>query len=126
MNAFTTPTAEGGTRVDLEHRHLERHGAGGAQMRTAVDSECGWGGRPAAALRGASKSRSKRILGALGTQARSLLLIPADYGIPFNVGPSAYSNSYECSLPLMRIVILPLMPDSSPVPESGTTVTSMT
>ena len=39
-----TPTPDGGTRVDLEHRHLERLGAGGASMRTAVDSEGGWGG----------------------------------------------------------------------------------
>jgi len=38
-----TPTPDGGTRVDLEHRHLERLGAGGASMRTAVDSEGGWG-----------------------------------------------------------------------------------
>jgi len=38
-------TPEGaGTRVDLERRHLDRHGAGAAAMRTAVDSPNGWGG----------------------------------------------------------------------------------
>jgi uncharacterized protein YndB with AHSA1/START domain len=37
-----TPTAEGGTRVDLEHRRFERMGAGGATMRAGVDSPGGW------------------------------------------------------------------------------------
>jgi uncharacterized protein YndB with AHSA1/START domain len=39
-----TPTEDGGTRVDLEHRHLERHGAGASSMRTAIDADGGWGG----------------------------------------------------------------------------------
>ena len=32
------------SRVDLEHRHLDRHGADGGAIRTAIDSPSGWGG----------------------------------------------------------------------------------
>ena len=35
----------------------------------------------------------------------------------------AYSNAYECLPASISIVILPEIPDNSPLPESGTTVT---
>jgi uncharacterized protein YndB with AHSA1/START domain len=33
---------EGHTRVELEHRHIDRHGEGWEQMRSAVGSNDGW------------------------------------------------------------------------------------
>ena len=43
-----TPEAGGSTRVDLEHRHLERHGASASQVHTGVGSPLGWGSLPQA------------------------------------------------------------------------------
>ena len=37
-----TPLRGGSTQVDLEHRFIERHGAGGEAMRTAVGDPNGW------------------------------------------------------------------------------------
>jgi uncharacterized protein YndB with AHSA1/START domain len=39
-----SPEPDGSTRVDLEHRHFDRHGAGAPLMRAGVDSPEGWGG----------------------------------------------------------------------------------
>jgi uncharacterized protein YndB with AHSA1/START domain len=39
-----TPVGNGSTRVDLEHRHFSRVGAGWETMRGMVDSEGGWNG----------------------------------------------------------------------------------
>lgn len=38
------PLGDGSTRVNVEHRHLERHGAEAAGIRKNIDSPGGWGG----------------------------------------------------------------------------------
>jgi len=38
-----TPEPGGRTRVDLEHRYLERHGLDADAIKNAIDSPEGWG-----------------------------------------------------------------------------------
>jgi len=44
VEVIFTPVGKDSTRVDLEHRHFERLGAGGPVMRAAVGKPDGWGG----------------------------------------------------------------------------------
>jgi uncharacterized protein YndB with AHSA1/START domain len=39
-----TPVGPDSTRVDLEHRYLNRHGPGGPAMRASIDAPDGWMG----------------------------------------------------------------------------------
>ena len=43
VEARFTAIGNGSTRVDLEHRHFERHGDGAEKMKMGVDSAQGWG-----------------------------------------------------------------------------------
>ena len=38
------PQPDGQTRVELEHRHIERHGEGAAGIHAGISSEGGWAG----------------------------------------------------------------------------------
>jgi uncharacterized protein YndB with AHSA1/START domain len=50
-----TPLGANETRVDLEHRDLEKYGAEAAAVRASLDSEGGWNGAIAAYATEASK-----------------------------------------------------------------------
>jgi uncharacterized protein YndB with AHSA1/START domain len=43
VEVMFTPQPGGVTRVDLEHRYFERHGAGAEAVRTGVGGDGGWG-----------------------------------------------------------------------------------
>ncbi len=43
VEVLFTATDDGMTLVELEHRHMERHGAGGEKMRGQVSADGGWG-----------------------------------------------------------------------------------
>ena len=56
------PEGDAATRVRLEHRHLERHGDGAAEMRDAVSREGGWGGLLELYAAEASKSSEQELM----------------------------------------------------------------
>jgi uncharacterized protein YndB with AHSA1/START domain len=43
VEVIFTPKGPKQTQIDLEHRNLERYGAGASDLRTAIDGEGGWG-----------------------------------------------------------------------------------
>ena len=44
FEATFLPQPDGQTRVELEHRHIERHGAGAASIHRGVGGPGGWSG----------------------------------------------------------------------------------
>ena len=42
--ATFVPQPDGQTRVELEHRHIDRHGAGAASIHRGVGGPGGWSG----------------------------------------------------------------------------------
>jgi len=69
-----TPESDGSTRVDLEHRHFERHGAAGRIIRSGVDSPQGWGGLLALFAETAASTPSPQLARAVAPIALMLKL----------------------------------------------------
>lgn len=61
-----TPQGQRATRVELEHRHLDRHGRGWEAMREAVGSPNGWDLAPYAAALVAGPAAGDRPFGSGG------------------------------------------------------------